>query len=139
MGEKAFNCVSDACFRSGVNLVAILLFWDARIFEEWVKYCGNSLLFDVKINENRHEEWVKVAGCSFRSSRRSNILVFIGFDLCITGSGSGDGWVVTLHLVPGCFHPRQESSLIWILLLLPLQRRKWAGFSWQCYPRKAWF
>lgn len=60
----------------GVNLVAVLLFWDTGIFQEWVKYCGNSLLSDVKINESRHEEGVKVAGCSFRSLRRSNILVF---------------------------------------------------------------
>lgn len=84
----------------GVNLVAVLLFWDTRIFQEWVKYCGNSLLSDVKINESRHEEGVKVAGCSFRSLRRSNILVFTGFDLCITAEGSGQEWVVTLHLVP---------------------------------------
>lgn len=41
-------------------------------------------LFDVKVNENRRADGVKVAGCGFSSLRRSNVFVFPVFDPCIT-------------------------------------------------------
>lgn len=45
--------------------------------------CQQSDLFDVKVNENRHEDGVKVAGCSFSSLRRSKVFVFPVFDPCV--------------------------------------------------------
>lgn len=96
-----------------------------------------TVLFDVKINENRHEEEVKVAGCSFRSLRRSNILVFTGFDLYITGAGSGEGWVVTLYLVPYRLFSPWTGEFTRLDFAAPSILKEKAGYSCKCHPRKA--